>query len=96
VNTESGLLGVSELSADMYTLLQNEETNSQAAEAINLFCYQVKKGHRVASGGAWRDRHAGVYGRIGEQSPVIRQRICEGLEFLALLLMKPKTTTSPR
>ncbi|MBH0191839.1 MAG: acetate/propionate family kinase, partial [Nitrospira sp.] len=43
VNTESGLLGVSEISADMRDLLKEEQSDSRAADAVALFCYQAKK-----------------------------------------------------
>ena len=43
VNHESGLLGVSETSSDMRDLLDHETQDVRAAEAVALFCYQVKK-----------------------------------------------------
>jgi acetate kinase len=44
VNFQSGLLGVSETSSDMHDLLDSEAQDVRAAEAVALFCYQVKKG----------------------------------------------------
>ena len=43
-NHASGLLGVSELSADMRELLAHEVADVRAAEAVALFCYQAKNG----------------------------------------------------
>jgi acetate kinase len=43
VNFQSGLLGISETSSDMHDLLEREATDVRAAEAVALFCYQVKK-----------------------------------------------------
>ena len=43
INHESGLLGVSETSSDLRDLLDLEARDVRAAEAIALFCYQVKK-----------------------------------------------------
>src|SRR5690606_19319440 len=43
INLESGLLGISETSADIRALMDIEESDSRAAEAIELFCYQTKK-----------------------------------------------------
>ncbi|MDH5667488.1 MAG: acetate/propionate family kinase [Nitrospira sp.] len=86
VNSESGLLGISECSSDMRDLLKEEETNSKAAEAVALFCYQVKKAvgsFAAALGGV--DTLVFSAG-IGEHSPVVRARICEGLEFLGIVL----------
>ena len=43
INSQSGLLGVSETSSDMRDLLNRESQDVRAAEAVALFCYQVKK-----------------------------------------------------
>lgn len=84
INHESGLLGISETSSDMSDLLAAESTDIRAAEAIALFCYQAKKwiGAFVAAlGGIDTLVFAGG---IGENSPVIRARICDGLQFLGI------------
>ena len=90
VNHESGLLGVSETSSDMRELIKHQDTDSRAAEAVELFCYQVKK---------WIGSFAAVLhgidtlvfsGGIGENSPEVRQRICDGLQFLGIELDKEK------
>jgi acetate kinase len=85
VNTGSGLLGVSETSSDMRDLLKHEH-DPRAAEAIALFCYQAKKwiGALTAALGGL-DTLLFTAG-IGEHSPVIRARICDGLEFLGVAL----------
>ncbi len=86
VNHESGLLGVSGMSSDLRDLCELEATNVRAAEAVDLFCYQVKKWigcFAAALGGL--DALVFAAG-IGENSPVIRQRICEGLGFLGVEL----------
>lgn len=84
VNHESGLLGVSETSSDMRDLLACEAHDVRAAEAVALFCYQVKKwigAYAAALGGLDTLVFAGG---IGENAPVVRARICEGLEFLGI------------
>src|SRR5471030_1310166 len=43
VNFKSGLLGVSEVSSDMRELLRLENDDVRAADAVMLFCYQVRK-----------------------------------------------------
>ena len=56
----------------------------RAAEAVALFCYQVKKwigGFAAALGGLDTLVFAGG---IGENAPAVRARICEGLEFLGI------------
>jgi acetate kinase len=43
VAKQSGLLGISGQTGDMYTLLQSQHEDSAAALAIELFCYTIKK-----------------------------------------------------
>ena len=84
VNHESGLLGVSATSSDIRELLQREHRDARAAEAVALFCYQVKKwigAFAAALGGVDTLVFAGG---IGENAPVIRERVCDGLDFLGL------------
>lgn len=86
VNSRSGLLGVSETSADMRDLLARETADVRAAEAVALFCYQVKKwiGAFVAALGGLDTL---VFaGGIGENAPAVRARICDGLAFLGIEL----------
>jgi acetate kinase len=92
INAESGLLGVSELSADMLTLLQNEATNQKAAEAVNLFCYQVRKSIGALSATLGGLDSLVFSGGMGEQSVPIRARICEGLEFLGISIDETENT----
>lgn len=86
VNAQSGLLGVSEISPDLRDLLAREKSDERAADAIALFCYHAKR---------WIGAFAAVLGGldtlifsggIGENSPDIRARICEGLGFLGIEL----------
>ena len=86
VNFQSGLLGVSETSSDMRDLLDCETRDVRAAEAIALFCYQVKKwigAFAAALGGLDTLVFAGG---IGENAPTVRTRICDGLGFLGIEL----------
>ena len=86
INFQSGLLGMSETSSDMSELLDNEVKDVRAAEAVEVFCYQVKK---------WIGAFAAVLGGletlvfaggIGEHAPSVRVRICEGLGYLGIEL----------
>src|SRR5262249_54546730 len=43
VNLHAGLLGVSGVSSDMKTLLEHRDHEPHAAEAVELFCYQLRK-----------------------------------------------------
>jgi len=84
VNLQCGLLGVSETSSDMRDLLDRETQDVRAAEAVALFCYQVKKcigAFAAALGGVDTLVFAGG---IGENAPSVRARICDGLEFLGI------------
>jgi acetate kinase len=88
VNHASGLLGVSETSSDMHDLLDRETQDVRAAEAVALFCYQVKKwigAFAAALGGLDTLVFAGG---IGENAPTVRARICDGLGFLGIELEK--------
>ncbi len=84
INHESGMLGVSETSSDMRELLALESTDSRAADAIALFCYQASKwigAFAVALGGVDTIVFAGG---IGEHCAPVRQRICADLGFLGV------------
>jgi acetate kinase len=90
INRESGLLGISETSSDMGDLISHEATDERAAEAVALFCYQAKKwtgAYAAALGGLDTLVFAGG---IGENSAVVRARICEGLEFLGIQIDKER------
>jgi acetate kinase len=86
VNFQSGLLGVSETSSDMHDLLANEAQDPRAADAVALFCYQVRKcigAFAAALGGLDTLVFAGG---IGENAATVRARICDGLGFLGVEL----------
>jgi acetate kinase len=94
VNFKSGLLGVSETSSDVRDLLAREGADSRAAEAITLFCYQAKK-----SIGALAAAMGGLdtlvfSGGIGEKAPIVRARICEGLQFLGIQVESARNDSS--
>lgn len=84
VHAYSGLRGISETSSDMRDLLEREHSDERAADAIAIFCRQAKKfigAYAAVLGGLDTLIFAGG---IGEKSAVIRQRICEELEFLSI------------
>jgi acetate kinase len=90
VNHQSGLLGVSGTSPDLRDLLAREAGDVRAAEAVELFCYQAKKwigSFAAALGGLDTLVFAGG---IGENAPLIRERICDGLDFLGIELSKTR------
>jgi acetate kinase len=94
MNHESGLIGISETSSDMRTLLDAEASDVRAKEAVALFCYQAKKclgAYAAALGGLDTLVFAGG---IGENSPAVRARICAGLDFLGIELDESRNAKS--
>jgi len=94
VNFQSGLLGVSEISSDMRDLLKREAHDARAADAIALFCYQIKKWI-----GAFTTALEGLdtlvfAGGIGENAPAVRARICDGLGFMGIELDKKRNAAN--
>lgn len=82
VYQESGLLGVSGISADMRVLLASER--SEAQEAIDLFCYRIVReiGSLAAVLGGL---DALVFtGGIGAHAAPVRDRVCQQLAWLGL------------
>ena len=94
VNFQSGLLGISETSSDMRDLLARETRDVRAAEAVALFCYQVKKwigAFAAALGGLDTLVFAGG---VGENAPTVRARICDNLGFLGIKLDEKKNAAN--
>jgi acetate kinase len=94
INFESGLLGISETSSDMRDLLEHESEDVRAAEAVAMFCYAVKKrigAYAAALGGL----DALVFSAgIGENVPIVRKQICDGLEFLGIEIDEVRNTSN--
>lgn len=87
LNMKSGLLGVSGYSQDMRELLQRESEGDQdAALAVEMFCYKVKK--QIGAYLAVLDGAEAVIfgGGIGENSPQVRSRICAGMEWCGMVI----------
>ncbi len=87
---ESGLLGLSGLSSDPRVLLLREDEDSETGEriraALALYVRRiVREVGGLASVLGGLDRLVFTAG-IGEHNPVIRQRICDGLEWLGVEL----------
>jgi acetate kinase len=86
LNKQSGLLGLSGLTADMRELLKEvtEHDDRRARLAVEVFCYRVRKyigAYLAVLDGA----DAIVFaGGIGENASEVRSRICSGLEWLGI------------
>jgi acetate kinase len=83
---ESGLLGVSGISSDMKDLLEASTNDGHAAQAVEMFCYQVKKAIGALAAALGGLDLLVFTGGIGERSAEIRRRICDGLQFLGIEL----------
>lgn len=88
MNKHSGLLGISGLTSDMRELLDEarEQKDRRAILAIEIFCYRARKyigAYLAAMNGA----DAVIFtGGIGENSSEVRERICEGLQWMGIEL----------
>lgn len=87
LNTRCGLLGLSGSSADMRRLLQGEEDgDARAASAVEAFVYRARK-YIGAFAAALGGMDLLVFtAAIGERSPAIRARICQGLDWMRVHL----------
>ena len=94
INKESGLLGLSGLSSDMRDIEEEAaKGNARAELALEVFCYRIRKyvgAYAAAMGGL--DAVVFTAG-IGENSPVIRERVCRDLGFLGVDLDDGKNAT---
>jgi acetate kinase len=82
--SESGLLGVSGVSNDVRTLLQSNDPDAMVA--IDLFCYRAAQ--EIGSLCVSLDGIDGVVftAGIGENSALIRQKICNRLKWLGVMI----------
>ncbi len=85
MNKHSGLLGLSGESSDMREIEEAmAEGNKRAKYAFDVFTYRIKKyigAYAAAMGGL----DVLVFtGGIGENSKLVRQRVCENMEFLGI------------
>ncbi|MEE4353194.1 MAG: acetate kinase [Desulfatiglans sp.] len=89
LNRESGLLAVSTVSNNMEEITEEAKKGNEHCQlAMEMFVYRVKK-YIGAYAAALEGLESLVFtAGIGENSPIIRAMICEGLEFLGLKLDK--------
>jgi acetate kinase len=94
LNERSGLLGLSGLSHDMRELMAVYDTNLHARLAVDVFCYRARK-YLAAYLGILGTAGAVVFsGGIGENTPTVRQKICEGMEWCGLELEQEKNRST--
>lgn len=86
VNYQAGLLGVSEISSDMEALLRQRESQPSAAQAVEMFCYHLRK-HIGALTAVLGGIDTLVFtGGMGERAAAVRWSVCEGLGHLGIEL----------
>ena len=86
LNERSGLIGVSGISSDMKTLLDQRATEPHADQAITLFCYTARKYIGALSAVLCGLDMLVFTGGIGERAAPVRWMICHGLEYLGIRL----------
>jgi acetate kinase len=86
VTARSGLLGVSGTSPDVRDLLEREDRDERAALALALFCHRARAWVGALAAALGGLETLVFAGGIGEHSPIMRERICRGLEFLGVAL----------
>jgi acetate kinase len=86
VNLKSGLLGVSGVSSDLKTLMDARASNADAAIAIEMFCYQIRKAIGALAAALGGLDLLVFTGGIGEHAAPVRAEVCAGLAHLGLAL----------
>jgi acetate kinase len=85
LNKHSGLQGISGVSGDMRDIIgEAQKGNSLAQLALDIYCYRIHKyigAYSAAMGGL--DVLVFTAG-IGENSPLVRKKCCQDLEFLGI------------
>lgn len=95
LNRDSGLRGLSGLSADVRDLEQAAlDGNEHAKLALEIFVYRARK-YTGAYAAALAGLDAVAFtGGIGQHSASMRSRICQGLDFLGLRLDEARNKTA--
>ncbi len=95
LNKHSGLAGISGISSDMREITEQAQAGNERAQlALDIFTYRIKKyigGYAVAMGGVDAITFTGG---IGVNSPIVRERSLEGLEFLGVRIDREKNTST--
>jgi acetate kinase len=97
LNKQSGLLGLSDLSNDMRTLIEaSEKGNEDATLAIEVFCYRLAKSLAALSCGLPRLDGLFFTGGIGENSAYIREKTMAYLPHFGFSLDKEANSSLKR
>jgi len=86
VSRQSGLLGLSDISSDTRELLEKESSEQGAQEALAVFVHQARKAIGACTATLGGLDALVFSGGIGENSVVLRARLCAHFEYLDLIL----------
>ncbi len=86
LSQRSGLIGVSEVTSDMRTLLDREKTDPRCRLAVEMYVYSVAKAIGALAAALGGVDVVVFSGGIGEHAAPIRGRVCERLGFLGVHL----------
>ncbi len=97
LNSQSGLLGLSDISNDMRTLIEaSEQGNEDATLAIEVFCYRLAKSLAALSCGLPHLDGLFFTGGIGENSAYIREKTVAFLPHFGFNLSKEANNSLKR
>jgi acetate kinase len=93
LNKKSGVLGISGLTNDMRTILKSAAAGSERAKlALDVYCYRIKK-YISSYNGILNGTDAVVFtAGVGENSPTIREKCCEGLDSIGIKMDREANT----
>lgn len=97
LNKESGVLGISQLSSDMRDIEEAAESGNKAAKmALEIYIYRIAK-YIGAYTAAMNGVDAIVFtAGVGENSPVVRKRVCDYLGYLSVKIDKEKNNSKSK
>jgi acetate kinase len=86
VDHRAGLFGVSGITSDMKTLLEQRDSQPHAAQAVDMFCYQLRKNVGALAAVLGGLDTLVFSGGIGERAAPVREVVCMGLAHLGIRL----------
>jgi acetate kinase len=86
VNTDGGLAGISASTGDMQALLDRSGVDQRAEDAVDIFCYQVRKAVATCAAALGGLDCLVFTAGIGEHAAAVRARICEGMDWCGIAL----------
>ena len=91
LNKKSGILGVSGISSDLREVIKaSNDGDQRAIVTIKLLCNRIKRYLCSYAGGLGGVDAICFTAGIGENSDLIREKVCNGLEFMGIELDKEK------